>query len=58
MEAPAISANQQAENPMRGFRLPRHVWESLKQEADGERRSATAQLIVILEERYAGRKAA
>ena len=53
MEAPTLSANQQREDPLRGFRLPRALWDRLKREAHDERRSATGQLIVILQERYA-----
>lgn len=33
-------------------RIPKELWAALKQEAKSQARSATAQLVVILRERY------
>jgi hypothetical protein len=34
------------------FRVPRDLWAALKAEADRENRSANAQLVTILQQRY------
>ncbi len=37
-------------------RVPKELWEALRSEAKAQQRSATAQLIVILRQRYEKRK--